>query len=240
MEIVDQAYVLHTRPYRETSVIATFLTQQHGKLNGVVRGVRGKSRSSMQKNAVLQPFQKLVISWRDKSQSSNDLVTIRSFEAEPVRFFLEGESSFCGLYINELLYRLLFQRVGVETLFAEYQQALLQLMSVDSRSEQAWVLRQFELHLLHELGVSLQLQQDANKQPVKAELQYQFYPEMGAYPLLEGETIGNGVLLSGECLLKLAQRNYCEACLPVWKRLLRQVLNVYLGSKPIMTRRLFK
>jgi len=240
MEIVQSAYILHTRPYRETSVIATFLTAEHGKLNGVVRGVRGKTRSSMQKNAILQPFQKLSIQWRDKPNSNNDLVTIRSFEAEPIRFYLEGESSFCGLYMNELLYRLMYPRVSVEAVFDEYQETLLRLLKANKRSEQAWLLRQFELHLLHDLGVSLLTDLDAHKQPIQTELQYQFYPEVGAYPLLDNQTVGNGTLISGECLLKLSKLEYCEACLGVWKRLLRHVLNGYLGSKPIMTRKLFK
>ena len=240
MEIVQQAYILHTRPYRETSVIATFLTQEHGKINGVVRGVRGKTRSSMQKIATLQPFQKLSIQWRDKPNGNQDLVTIRSFEPEPVRFFLEGESSFCGLYLNEVLYRLLFPRVGVDALFEAYQQALLTLLKVSSRNEQAWVLRQFELHLLTELGVSLHSTLDANKNPIQPEIQYQFYPEMGAYPLLDNQTVGNGVVISGTCLLTLSKLEYCEACLGQWKRVLRHVLNLYLGSKPIMTRKLFK
>jgi len=240
MDIVQQAYILHARPYRETSVIVTFLTQDHGKLNGVVRGVRGKTRSSMQKNATLQPFQKLSIQWRDKPNSNNDLVTIRSFEPEPVRFFLEGEGTFCGLYLNELLYRLLFPRVGVEALFEAYEQTLLKLLKVTTRNEQAWVLRQFELHLLTDLGVSLHTDFDANKDPIQAELQYQYYPEMGAYPLLDNQEVGNGVLISGACLLKLSNLTYCEDCLRAWKRLLRQVLNLYLGSKPIMTRKLFK
>jgi len=240
MEIVQSAYVLHTRAYRETSVIATFLTQDHGKINGVVRGVRGKTRSSMQKNATLQPFQKLSIEWRDKPHSNNDLVTIRTVESEPVRFFLEGESSFCGLYLNELLYRLLYPRVSLESLFDEYEQSLLKLLKVDSRNQQAWVLRQFELHLLQDLGVSLHFDLDANKQAIESTAQYQYYPEMGAFPVLDEQVVGNGVLISGECLLKLSDLTYCETCLGSWKRLLRHVLNLYLGSKPIMTRQLFK
>lgn len=240
MDIIQTAYVLHARAYRETSVIATFLTHEHGKINGVVRGVRGTTRSSMQKNATLQPFQKLSIQWRDRPNTNNDLVTIRAVESEPVRFFLEGESSFCGLYLNELLYRLLYPRVSVESVFDAYEQTLLKLLKVNSRSQQAWVLRQFEWQLLQELGVSLCADLDANKAPIEAELYYQYYPEMGAYPLLDGQAVGNGVLISGDCLLKLSGLTYCETCLGAWKRLLRHVLNLYLGSKPIMTRQLFK
>lgn len=240
MEITQSAYVLHTRPYRETSVIATFLTADHGKINGVVRGARGKTRSSMQKNATLQPFQKLSIEWRDKPNANNDLVTIRSVESEPVRFFLEGESSFCGLYLNELLYRLLYPRVALESLFEEYEQSLLKLLKVDSRNQQAWVLRQFELHLLQDLGVSLHFDLDANKQAIESTAQYQYYPEMGAFPVLDEQAVGNGIMVSGACLLKLSELTYCEPCLGSWKRLLRHVLNLYLGAKPIMTRQLFK
>ncbi|WP_178860923.1 DNA repair protein RecO [Thiomicrorhabdus cannonii] len=239
MEIRQPAYVLHRRAYRETSLLVTLLTPEHGKINAVVRGVRGKTRSALQKNAVLQPFQKLQIQWKEKAHTTSDLVTLSLFEPEPLRFPLEGEASFCGLYMNELLYRLLYHGAAVEELFADYEQALFALLKTHNRSEQAWVLRQFESALLQALGVELNGVDDAHHQPLQAAQDYLYYPEMGAYPYQEGMQQG-GVLISGACLQALAERRFCEACLPQWKVLLRQILSVYLGNKPILARQLFK
>lgn len=240
MDVCQPAYILHSRPYRETSVIATLLTPDHGKLNAVIKGARSKTKRSASKGAILQPFQKLLVEWREKPNASSDLVSLRAFEADTLRFPLEAESSFCGLYLNEILYRLLYNGVAVDTLFDHYEQALFALLRSENRIEQAWVLRQFEFQLLEAMGLNLNCESDAQHNPIQPDLNYLFYPEMGAYPTSDEEVSGNGVLISGECLLKLSRLQFCEQCLPVWKRLLRHVLKLYLGSKPILARQLFR
>ncbi len=240
MDVSQPAYILHSRPYRETSVIATLLTPEHGKLNAVIKGARSKGKRSTSKGAVLQPFQKLLVEWREKPNSTSDLVSLRGFEADTLRFPLEAESSFCGLYLNEILYRLLYNGVAVDSLFEQYEQALFSLLRSQNRSEQAWVLRQFEFQLLEAMGLNLNCETDVNHQPIQSGVNYLFYPEMGAYPVNGEETGGNGVPISGECLLLLSNLEFCEDCLPSWKRLLRHVLSLYLGSKPILSRQLFR
>lgn len=239
MEIRQPAYVLHRRAYRETSLLVTLLTPEHGKINAVVRGVRSNSRSALQKNAVLQPFQKLQIQWKEKAHTLSDLVSLTLFEPELLRFPLEGEASFCGLYMNELLYRLLYHGVALEELFADYEQALLALLKTQNRTEQAWVLRRFEYALLQALGVEFNAMEDAHHQALQAEQDYLYYPEMGAYPYEDGMQQG-GILIRGVCLQALAEQRFCEACMAQWKALLRRILSVYLGNKPILARQLFK
>ncbi|WP_245566321.1 DNA repair protein RecO [Thiomicrorhabdus chilensis] len=241
MEISQPAYLLHSRPYRETSILATLLTPEYGKVNAVIRGVRSSSRKGKtQKGAILQPFQKVLFEWREKPNRASDLISIRAFEAMHLRFPLEGESSFCGLYLNELLYRLLYGGVSVDALFSEYEQALFALLKTQTRNEQAWVLRQFEFQLLESLGLNLNCEMDAHNQTIIAERDYHFYPEIGAVPAEQESAGGSGVLISGACLQRLVNKEYCEPCLLVWKRLLRQVLSLYLGNKPILARQLFK
>lgn len=239
MEIRQHAYVLHRRAYRETSLLVTLLTPEYGKMNAVVRGVRGKSRNAQQKNAVLQPFQKVQIQWKEKAHPLSDLVTLTLFEAEPLRFPLEGEASFCGLYLNELLYRLLYHGIAVDSLFADYEQALLALLKSQNRSEQAWVLRRFETALLQALGVEINALEDALHQPLQSDRDYLYYPEMGAYPY-QPEMPPGGVLIRGACLQALVEQRFCDHCMAQWKALLRQILAVYLGDKPILARQLFK
>ncbi|NPA72296.1 MAG: DNA repair protein RecO [Gammaproteobacteria bacterium] len=238
MEIEQTAFVLHSRPYRETSVLVTFLSPDYGKFNAVVRGVRGGKKTSAQKAALLQPFQLLTVQWRERAHRPSDLVSLKQFELAGLRFPLSGESSLCGLYLNELLYRLLFPQVAVEALFEHYQQALYQLLSATSRNDQAWSLRQFEYQLLSELGQGLVCDQDLDGNLIETDVAYYFYPETGAIKAaLDG--LKTGIPISGECLQSLTNTECCEACLPALKRLFRAVLAPYLGSKPIMARALF-
>lgn len=238
MEIEQPAFVLHTRPYRETSLLVTFFTPDYGKFNAVVRGARSGRKTGMNKSAVLQPFQQLTVQWREKRQKASDLVSLQQFELGQLRFPLSGEASICGLYLNEVLYRLLYPHVAINNLFEHYQQALYQLLSVKTRAEQSWVLRQFEYQLLEELGHGFVCDQDWRQQPIDSNANYFFYPETGAVNVTE-DSLRNGVAISGQALLTMANGQYCEACLPELKRLFREVLNLYLGNKPIMARQLF-
>ena len=238
MQIEQSAFVLHSRPYRETSALVTFFTPEYGKVNGVVRGVRGGRKTSSQKTAMLQPFQQLTLQWREKPNNSSDLLSIQQIEMSPLRFPLQAEANICGMYVNELLYRLLFPQVATEALFDQYQQTLYQLLAAKTRSDQAWSLRMFEFQLLSELGHGLMCDEDIHQQPIHAEESYHFYPQQGAV-LSSFDSQQQGVLIKGECLLALTDMHYCEACLPQLKRLFRAVLAEYLGDKPIMTRELF-
>ena len=239
MEIEQSAFVLHSRPYRETSALVTFFSPEYGKFNGVVRGVRGGRKTAVQKTAILQPFQQLTLQWRERANRSSDLVSIHQFELSQLRFPLSGDSSICGLYLNELLYRLLFPQVAVEPLFEHYQQALYQLLSAQNRNEQAWSLRLFEFRLLNELGQGLVCDEDIYQVPIDPSADYFFYPETGAIKV-EMDSLATGIAISGQCLMTLAEKKYCEACLPQLKQLFRVILNQYLGDKPIMTRQLFR
>lgn len=239
MEVEQSVFVLHSRPYRETSALVTFLSPDYGKFNGLVRGVRGGRKAATQKTALLQPFQQLTVLWRERPNTPSDLVSIHQVELSTLRFPLAGDASICGLYLNELLYRLLFTQVPVEPLYEHYQQALYQLLASKDRRDQAWSLRQFEYHLLNELGQGLICDLDMYQQPILADVLYHFYPENGAIKA-EMDGIGTGIPIQGHCLLALADATFSEACLEQWKRLFRTILNQYLGSKPLMTRQLFR
>lgn len=241
-DIEQLAFVLHRRPYRETSLMVTFFTPDYGKQNAVIKGVRSGSKTAQAKQAWLQPFQGVTIGWRERAHRTSDLISLRQLEASSVRFPLVGESNLCGLYVNELLYRLLYPGLESEQLFQAYQQTLYDLARAHERFRQAWVLRQFEFELLSELGVAFQTETDRFHRPILAGETYLFHLEQGLFPrsdLNEQEPL-QGVWVSGECLLKFAERTYCESCLKDWKRLFRYVLSAHLGEKPIQTRALFQ
>lgn len=245
LEIEQVALVLHSRPYKETSLLLTLITPDQGKINALVKGVRSKSKSAAIKQAWCQPFQEIRVRWTEKGlQKQPGLVNVNQFEPTQIRFPLQGEANICGLYVNELLYRLLYPQVPVESLYQIYQQTLYDLAIAQDRHAQAWALRQFEYELLMSLGIAFELSFDTQQLPIEAHLKYRFYPELGA--VLEttasqsSELSAFGSQISGQCLLQFAQFEPCESCMQEWKRLFRNLLNHYLGGKPIQTRALFQ
>ena len=98
--LLEPAYVLHSRSFRETSLIVESFTREHGRVAMVARGAR--SARSKWRN-VLQPFRPLLLSWNQKS----DLGTLTAADQVASPPALQGESLYCGLYVNELLMRLL-------------------------------------------------------------------------------------------------------------------------------------
>ena len=252
------AFVLHRRPYRETSFLTTFFSETEGKFNAVVKGVRpsrGRSKSSVQKLAWLQPFQPLLLSWQEKNDSATELVALRQFE--PANTYaqyqgLAGEAKICALYMNELLYRLLYPRVAVEGIFAAYQVHLQQLseMTDNNRQQMSWILRQFEFQLLQEMGHGLNLEWDLEQQPIQADRRYFYLLEQGLIAETQFQTwqaqhsqmqdVLTAIPISGRCLVALQDGEFCTACLAEWKTLFRQILRLYLGNQPLYTRQLFQ
>ncbi len=234
-ELEQSAFVLHSRPYRETSLLVTFFTEDQGKQNAIIKGVKGASKLARAKQAWLQPFQSLNISWLDRKTHS-DLINIRLLEPGKIWFPLMGDGNICGLYLNELLYRMLYPSVVSSDLFKHYQQALYELSKSETRLQQAWILRVFEYHLLNDLGTGIELTQDAFGQTIQAETIYTFYLEQGLVPIDNNQ---EAMVVSGKCLLNFVKDDYTEACLGELKHLFRFILSFYLGNKPIQTRALF-
>ena len=90
------AYVLHSRAYRETSALVDFLTPQ-GRLRAVLRSARGKA------GTLARPFVALDVEFRGKGELKN----VGRLESVGNSAWLNGEALFSGLYLNELLIRLL-------------------------------------------------------------------------------------------------------------------------------------
>src|SRR5580693_2734969 len=98
--LLQQAFILHHRPFRETSLLLDVFTEEHGKISLIAKGVR-KHRSTLK--ALLQPFVPLLVSWQGK----NELMNLVSVEAKGPPFQLRGDCLLSGLYVNELLVRVL-------------------------------------------------------------------------------------------------------------------------------------
>ncbi len=225
MAWVEQpGYVLHRRPFRETSFLLTLLTPEYGRIEAVARGVRGRGRTQREKQAWLQPFSRLKLRWREKAQTG--LVTLSGFEAENTTLLCH-ESLLCGLYMNELSHRLLPLGLGCETLFFHYEMIIAALSQQTARAAQAWLLRQYELSVLSSIGAQLCLPERFQLDQI-----YRWTPQEGVVPVLQG--------ISGRCLQALLQGEQQQDCGIEQKRFMQQVLQYWLGTRPLKSQQLWK
>lgn len=213
--LLEPAYLLSVRPYRETSALLEALTARHGRVGLVARGARGpKSRL----RGLLRPFQRLLLSWSDRG----DLGTLTAAEPDGGAAALRGEAVFSGWYLNELMLRLLARRDPHAALFAHYAQAL------DALAVQAGprALRTFEKRLLAELGYGLQLPEQ-----VGPDGWYAFEPETG----LRVAEPGPGRYRGASLLALEAESFDTPESLRDARRLLRAAIRPHLGGRELKT-----
>lgn len=222
---LQPAFILHHRPYRETSLLLEVFTQDYGRIALVARGVRTQ-RSPWR--ALLQLFVPLLLSWQGKSE----LMTLTGAEAHGGRISLKKDCLLSGLYLNELLMRVLQKHDAHPQVYTNYSKTLLELHS--GQLEQK-ILRLFEKKLLEELGYGLQLQQDVLGRPFIPEKNYRFHPEQG-FALCDPGT-GH---FSGKSLLAFAAEELKdEEALRDAKRLMRMTFAPLLGERELQSRQLF-
>jgi len=227
----EPGFVLHSYPFRETSLIVEVFTRQHGRLALIARGAR-RPRSLLR--GQVQPFTPLLLSWFGKSE----VRTLHGAEWQGGLAPLAGMPLLCGFYLNELLLKLLPRDDPHEALFDYYQDTLSEL-SQPANNGLERVLRRFERHLLSEIGYAATFHEEAETaQPVREEQAYYFVPERGPYA---GEDNGSGIPVSGRTLLDMDQDRFespvtrAEA-----KQLMRALINHHLGGKPLYTRQMLK
>ena len=228
--LLQPAFVIHRRPFRNTSLLVDFFCLDHGRIAAVARGARrGKSRMQ----ALLQPFQPLQISYSGRGE----LKTLTGAESAGGAKALTGERLFSGFYVNELLSRLLHDHVEHPRLYGVYRETLAALEGAPLLER---VLRHFELELLAELGYAVNLISDCrHNEPIEAEKYYRYVPDVGFEEAgrEEGELkrIFPGSHLLALSRLELEDPQVATSA----KRLLRQALEVHLGGKPLNSRALF-
>ena len=223
------AYVLHARAYRETSLLLETLTRDHGRSAMVARGAR--SPKSRWRN-LLQPFRPLLISWSART----DLGTLTSADQVAAPPELHGEALFCGMYLNELLIRLLHRGDPHPEVFERYREVLAELASGAPPQP---VLRIFEKHLLEAVGYGLLLEREYKTgTPVTDGEYYDYRPDRG--PVRVSREPGNNrKAIPGTALLALKSEQLKDEFLPDLRRLMRRVIGYHLGDKPLASTALF-
>lgn len=199
------AFVLHTRPYRETSALVDFFTQESGRLTAIVRGAR-KARSSYA--GLLLPFLPLCVSFRGKTE----LLNITTLEATGTYYSLQNQALFCGLYVNELLYRLLHKHDPYSDLFTDYQKLLQRLQGLSSNvTQQRWALYLFAKKLLQEIGYGLQWNKTVNGDLVCENENYFFEFGLGFSVAGQQQSLVKRYdCFKGRSLLILHNENYAD------------------------------
>ncbi|WP_213950160.1 DNA repair protein RecO [Luteibacter sp. dw_328] len=213
------AFILHARPYRETSMLAECLTRDHGRIGVVARGVRREGARTQR--AQLEPFQRVELDLLMKGE----LATLRSAEPSGAVLRLTGDAGLAGLYLNELVVRLTGRQDANPELFAFYDGTLSRMAAGEPL---AWTLRRFERDMLGALGYGLQLDIDAiDGSPVEPALVYFYDPESGVLP----GRVGDQRAIRGADLLALAGDTPPDtAGLSSLRRMMRQVISFHLGG----------
>ena len=226
---LEPSYILHSRPFRESSLILEALTRDYGRVGLVARGARGKR--SRWKN-MLQPFRPLLLSWNQRGELGT-LTEADQVASPPAP---AGESLFCGIYANELCIRFLQRSDPHPGLFEHYGQ-LASLLAAGSGIQPG--LRLFERQLLESAGFGLQLDREhGSGNPIHPDRCYDYLPESGPVPCDPDER-EDAERVSGAALLALQSGDIGQQHLRELKYLMRKLIRHYLGDKPLKSQSLF-
>ncbi|MDD2885335.1 MAG: DNA repair protein RecO [Dechloromonas sp.] len=226
------AFVLHSYPFRETSLIVEVFSRDFGRMALLARGAR-RPRAAIR--GLLMAFQPLEIAWAGKG----DVLTLMKAEWQGGQPLLAGEALFCGYYLNELLMHLLPREDPHTALFACYADMLQRLAGDPSGRVREADLRRFEKALLQELGYGLLLDHDHDGLPIQGDAVYTYRIEQGALRLSHASEAAQ--VVRGQTLLDLAADNFADPrSRAEAKALMRSLLAYYLAGKELETRKIFK
>jgi DNA repair protein RecO (recombination protein O) len=219
--ILQPAFVLHARPFRDTSLLIDLFTLNHGIIGVIAKGARGP-KSKLR--GLLLPFVPLLVSWSGKT----DLYSLGKAETCQINYNLTGNRLISGFYLNELLIKLLHRHDPHPNLFSTYQKTLTAL---NQSSNIQIALRLFEKQLLSEIGYGLTLTKDLNNQEIINHETYYYLHEQGFVRSHEEQQ----QLVSGNSLLALHSGQFNDAtALREVKILLRAIITKLL-DRPLKT-----
>lgn len=222
----EPAWLLHHRPYRDTSRLLEILSRDHGRLSLVARGSRAPHARL---SGILRPFLPLTVSWVMRTELGT--LTGADLRGRPIA--LGGDALMAGYYVNELLIHLLHRHDPQPEIFSAYTRTV---EGLGSGREVPRVLRAFEVELLRLLGYGLILDHDTERRaPLKRETRYEYRIEQG--PVEAGDRQGP-MLFSGATLVAIRDGDFSSTeVLEAAGRLLREVIAHHLGGRELKTRR---
>lgn len=225
----EPAWLLHHRPFRDSSRILDVLSRDHGRLSLVARGARAaKSRLK----GVLRPFLPLSMSWVARSE----LGTLTGAEMNGAPIALSGDGLLSGYYVNELLLKLMHRHDPQPEIFALYSRTIERLAG---NPRPAAVLRDFEIELLGLLGYALDLERDAlAHDDIEAGRYYEYRAAQGALPTDRRQ---GPMVFAGRELLAVQSRDFANIeTLRAASRLLRGVIAYHLDGRELKSRKVLR
>jgi len=217
------AYLLHSRPFSETSLIVELFTESHGRVSAVAKGVKRKNNIN---KSLLQPFRPLLVSWR----GHGELKTLIRIDSPTLALPLSRDFLYSGLYLNELTLRLLAKEVCHPQIYSAYHATLI---SLSKQNDLEISLREFEISLLAELGHGASFSHDVDGGVFEPNWRYDYLPEQGFIARVDG-------LFLGQVLINIAKHQFCDKITKNQaKQYTRLALAPLLGHKPLHSRELF-
>lgn len=220
------AWLLHHRPFRDTSRILDILSRDYGRLSLVARGARS-AKSRLQ--GILRPFIPLSLSWVMRS----DLGTLTGADMSATAFTLSGDALLSGYYVNELLLKFQHQHDPQPGIFDLYGTTVARLSAGGSVAAS---LRQFEMELLRMLGYALNLDHDTeSQQALHADSLYEYRVDQGPVPVSDrrGPRVYTGAQLGA-----IREQQFSRpGVLRDAGRLLRDVIAFHLHGKELQSRK---
>jgi DNA repair protein RecO (recombination protein O) len=224
--LLERGFVLHQRPFRDSSQLLECMTIGHGRVGLVARGSR---RAANRQRAMLQPFMPLRVSWVRRG----DLGRLTHVEPDGPSLALAGQRLLAGFYANELLLRLLARGDPNGEVFSCYSRCLVQLSEVASLPR---TLRVFELELLRALGYGLELDgESATGEPLHEGARYVYELEQGFRPATAADSDAD-IYVGRELIALRSLALDDDASLRSAQRLLGRVLRAHLGERPLQSR----
>ncbi|MDB1124872.1 DNA repair protein RecO [Vibrio algarum] len=226
-ENLQRCFVLHRRPYSESSLILDVFSEEYGRISLMAKGARGK-RSNLK--GALQPFTPLLIKW----SGNGSMKTLRQAEPISLGLPLHGINLYSAFYVNELLDRVIESGTPYPALFHDYLHSLTELAQAENPEP---ALRRFELALLSALGYGVDFMHCAGTgEPVEPEMTYRFREQKGFIASIRQDNL----TFFGNELIAIAERRFLtKEQLKAAKRFTRMALKPYLGGKPLKSRELF-
>lgn len=226
------AFLLHRRPFRDSSELLDLLTLDHGRLGAVARGL-ARRRSGGSLASLLQPFRPLLISVTGRG----DLLSLAGVEPGGTIAELRGDALFSGFYLNELVLRSLQRFAPQPSVFLAYGKAVEALGAARLRRDAALALRRFEFALIDDLGYAIDFRRTVSGAAVEVDAVYDLLPGEG---LVAAEAAVSELQpVRGEDLLAIADGRL-EAVRPaVLRAVARQLLADHVGPQPLRSSQVF-
>jgi DNA repair protein RecO (recombination protein O) len=225
----EPAWLLHHRPFRDSSQILDILSRDHGRLSVVAKGSRG-AKSKLR--GILRPFLPLQLSWVMRS----DLGTLTGAEMNGAPLSLTGDALISGYYVNELILKLTHRHDPQPEIFAAYGETIEQLVGSE---DVAPSLRQFEIELLRMLGYALNLDHDTQtRQALRAEQQYEYRAGEGPVPVSDRD---GSLVFTGSELVAIGKQSFADrVVLKNAGKLLKHVIAYHLDGRQLKSRKVLR